>query len=372
MIPILASLQFINIQSHKDTLIHLVPGLNVIKGTSHKGKSAMMRGIRWWLKNDPLSPHTKIKNWDATDDDEMSVIGEFSDGSYVIRTHSPDFNGYLVGDSEGNEEPYEALRGEVPEEVRKALWMEDVNFRGQGDGYFMFDKGSYSPGEVARLFNKCVGLDIIDKVLSNINSMDRAAGDSLKANKKSLEKEKAEAKRIGFVRELESRMTFLERKVNRCQTLSENIALLKSVIGEVTVLEREKEEAQKKISFKQSLNIVKIKVEKFEKVRQQHEELNRVYRSILITEKTIEDLKDWLTVKPKAEALKAKVKKLEETSENYRKINSAYTSILQHEKVCSSLSLHLEQLKNKRTALTKKLYYCQYCGAHKRYWKNSD
>ena len=45
------SVEFQNFQSHKKTILEFVPGVNIIVGLSDAGKSAVMRAIKWCLKN---------------------------------------------------------------------------------------------------------------------------------------------------------------------------------------------------------------------------------------------------------------------------------------------------------------------------------
>lgn len=369
MIPILSSLQFINIQSHADTLLSLAPGLNVIMGTSHMGKSAMVRGVKWWMFNEPLAPQDKIKNWFAKDSDEMAVIGEFSDGSYVIRTHSKSFNGYIVGDGEGNEEPYEALRGEVPEEVRKALQMDKVNFQGQGDGYFMFDSTS---GEVARMFNESAGLNIITIVNHNMNVISRKTEDDLRTNKASLKKEKDAADKLSFVRTLDSKIKLLSRKVNRHENLSSSISSLESTVNRIEKLEETIRVAKIKTSYKSRILLLKTKVLEYKQIDQKYTSTNSLFNSIMERQRTIRDDKEWLKVKDKARALRIKISELAEKTENFDKVNTTYNSILRLDKSCSTLSLHIKTLKERRQQLQLQLDYCPKCGAHKKYWEKEE
>ena len=47
------SLHIKNLQSHKDSHLDFCEGVNVIVGPSDSGKSAILRALRWIVKNRP-------------------------------------------------------------------------------------------------------------------------------------------------------------------------------------------------------------------------------------------------------------------------------------------------------------------------------
>ena len=47
------SLELFNFQSHAHTLIEFSDGVNIISGTSDSGKSAILRALRWVIRNEP-------------------------------------------------------------------------------------------------------------------------------------------------------------------------------------------------------------------------------------------------------------------------------------------------------------------------------
>jgi exonuclease SbcC len=151
-----------NFQSHARSRLELHPGVNVVTGSSDSGKSALVRALVWLVKNRPQG--FAFKSTFARRRDATLVRVEFADGTWVERERSGDENCYLM--SGGAE--LEALRADVPDEVNKALTLEDYNVQGQHDGYFLLQS---SAGEVARMLNEVVGLDVIDTTLKRVNSI---------------------------------------------------------------------------------------------------------------------------------------------------------------------------------------------------------
>ena len=69
-----------NFQSHKYSVIELNEELNVIVGPSDSGKSAIIRGLKWALYNEPAGDYF-IREGER----EASVTVEFSDNIKVKR-----------------------------------------------------------------------------------------------------------------------------------------------------------------------------------------------------------------------------------------------------------------------------------------------
>lgn len=156
-------IELLNFQSHKHSYLEFHPRLNIIRGTSHHGKSSIIRAIQWAITNTPLG--AKFRNWHVSGKDGVEAHLSF-DGGAVSRIHRTGFNGYIVREEDvsggtAEEMEFEALRGDVPHEVRQVSFMDESNIWGQDDGYFLIKD---TPGNVARKLNERAGLEDIDSV----------------------------------------------------------------------------------------------------------------------------------------------------------------------------------------------------------------
>jgi exonuclease SbcC len=190
-----------NFQSHKGTNIVLSPGVNVFKGRSHAGKSVIIRAIRWALLNQPRGTnfvsHFKKKK------DTTSVGIEFSDGGHVVRQR----RGTTVNGYESSVGDFEAMRSDVPDEIKTVTQMNAINVQMQGDPYFMLNM---TPGKVAKELNKLVGLDIIDKTIGRLNKLQNEATAKVNVLEDMVENEKEELEDLSFVDDLEVRVKEIE------------------------------------------------------------------------------------------------------------------------------------------------------------------
>ena len=158
-----------NFQSHKYTEIELDPSLNVIVGPSDQGKSAIIRGIKWALFNEPSGDF-----FIREEEKECSVSIIFNDNTKIKRYRSNNKNAYYLYDQDGNEEIFEGFGTTVPQEIidktaiRKipldGSQTKDINIGEQLEGPFLLsEKNSSRANAIGRL----VGVHIIDDALKD-------------------------------------------------------------------------------------------------------------------------------------------------------------------------------------------------------------
>lgn len=172
----ISTVEIINFESHKHTIIDFHEGFNCISGKSGHGKSSIRRAIGWVVDNRPIG--IGKMSWWIQNGKKLtgtaSVTITMSNGNVVKRERSPVENVYYV-----NGVKLEAVGSDVPEEVTKALGFSDFNIQKQFDPQFLIAR---SPGEVAQYLNKIVNLDDIDYYQSAIKSKKSDCTKAIKAN----------------------------------------------------------------------------------------------------------------------------------------------------------------------------------------------
>jgi exonuclease SbcC len=101
-----------NFQSHEYTEIDLSPGLTVIIGESDRGKSAVIRALRWLFLNEP-----KGSDFIRAGASGCRVTAVFDDGTEVTRERGRNKNCYAVVCPDGRREVYEGFGADIPAEV---------------------------------------------------------------------------------------------------------------------------------------------------------------------------------------------------------------------------------------------------------------
>lgn len=219
------SLTIKNIQSHKDSRLEFSPGINALVGTSNNGKSAILRSLYWAVNNRPLGTEILLSNWaydsKGKQKDEMSVTVE-KENSTLTRRKTKTENEYIV-----NGEVLEAVKTDVPEQVKSFFALSETNMQKQQDAPFLL---SLSSGKIAEYFNRIVRLDIIDSVLSNAESSRRKMKNQLETseeNEKKFEKELESYSWIDDAGKLIERYKVADSKIN--EIYSEKFRLEESV-----------------------------------------------------------------------------------------------------------------------------------------------
>lgn len=311
------TIEISNFQSHKNTILELSDGVNVIKGRSHSGKSSIVRALEWAILNrlrgDYFSSHFAGKK------EETSVGIEFSDGEYIIRRRSSGVNGYDL--SEGSN--IEAIRSDLPEEVSSITQMSDVNIQCQDELYYMLKE---TPGYVAKELNKLVGLDIIDTTLTKLNKLENENKVKLGLLQTDSKKAKESLKELDYVRDLEKKVVELE-----------------SLWEEYQALDRRKNK------------------------------IEDLYRSYKKLNETIEADQEWLSIKEPANEILQLLEEYSKKLSSYNRLKSAYASMRETEIVRSRSDGRVKAAVKKRdTILNSKEYknmFCKYCGAHSDHWR---
>lgn len=217
-----------NFQSHKQSVLELVPGTNVIIGATDAGKSAIFRAINWVLFNRPLGDDFRSE-WGGS----TRVVLHLDDGTVVERLRTSSRNAYLL-----NGEVFEAFGQSPPEPVLNALRIDSFNVQSQMDPPFLL---SASPGEAARLLNRAAAIDEIDRTISNLRKSQSEVSKRIEHNKHVLESYQEQLKQYDDLPEL-------ERKAKRAQVLERKLQEKGDLLRDVQKLIRRAREIEDLLS----------------------------------------------------------------------------------------------------------------------------
>lgn len=214
-----------NFQSHKDTHIEFHSGVNAIVGLSDSGKTAILRALNWVVNNKP-SGDAFTSHWGG----DCVVTIELWDGTTVSRGRTKTDNYYSL-----NGEMYRAFGQDVPEPVRKAFNMNEINIQAQMDAPFLLSSG---PGGVAQILNRVANLDVIDKAISSIRKQKLRADGDLKAEEARVEQLHADFEKFGYLAELEEAISALESLDRQAGGVRIRTAGLQAIVGQVSQAEQ--------------------------------------------------------------------------------------------------------------------------------------
>jgi len=222
-----------NFQSHKYTEIEFDKHLNVIVGPSDQGKTAIIRGIKWALFNEPTGDYFVREG-----ESECSVTVVFSNNVKLKRYRNRGKNYYYIYDSDGNETILEGFGKNLPEEVvrltsiNKILLDSNVsnliNIGEQLEGPFLL---SQTASTKANAIGRLVGVHIIDDALSDTLKDIKNLKSRKRNHEEDLEKLNAELKEYDYLEDL----------ILKANRLREIKAIINDKQKKITVLTEKKQ-----------------------------------------------------------------------------------------------------------------------------------
>lgn len=176
----LKKLELTNFKTHKHTVIDFCDKINIIIGSNDKGKSNVLRAIKWLCYN-------QGKNVIKYGEKKCSVKAELSNGAIIEKIKSASINAYIIHkplDINGKIREFNSINKTIPEEVLgllqlKPIEIEDrkilLNMGTQQKSFLIGERDTFR----SKLFNKLTGSDVSDKIFKSLNQ------DTLRISKES-------------------------------------------------------------------------------------------------------------------------------------------------------------------------------------------
>jgi AAA15 family ATPase/GTPase len=357
-----------NFQSHRYTVLDLHPGVNVIRGRSHSGKSCITRALRWCLLNEPQG--FRFKPWTALNKDLSRVSVEFTEGGFVTRQRSSTKNEYIV-----NGEYLEAMRSEVPQEVTDVTHLSAINLQTQADQFYLL-RGS--PGAAARELNERVGLTIIDEKLSKAASIIKGAFAALRLaseEKLKIEEELLQYKNLdnhlAIIADIEDGIEYVFSKAAKKDAIQH-------LLKQINDTEQEMAQLVPWFQIKDRVKGLRVQIENHKLVSYKIQDIRGLIQKVKDIEKEQEELGVFVklsaTVKPLLQKAVKHRATSKETATLVRSISECCKSIETIERRKLVLLVEIDNHKAKRDELLKKHKqdFCSKCGSHRSYWRGRE
>ena len=195
-----------NFQAHKSASYTLSP-VTTFVGRSDKGKSAILRALRWAVTNAPRGDgfiregETKCK------------VGVKVDDHTVLRTRTASKNAYSLDGEE-----LKAFGASTPDVVDEVFMISPASFQGQFDGPFWI---SLSGGQLADKLNEISDLQLVTKMVSSAGKKVKENKAELKAYESIVENAKTEVAFHEWAIEAKKDLENLEALNNQIKTKQE-------------------------------------------------------------------------------------------------------------------------------------------------------
>lgn len=164
-------------QAHEAIGIDFSPTITTIVGATDKGKSSIIRALRWICLND-FSGDEFIREG-AKQAGVMLLVRHDKANHEIARTRGGATNTYFL-----NGEDFRSFASSVPDPIANLLSLSEINFQAQHDSPFWF---CLSAPEVSRRLNAVIDLSVIDTTLANIWTEVRRASERVTFRKEELQ-----------------------------------------------------------------------------------------------------------------------------------------------------------------------------------------
>jgi len=185
-----------NFQSHKFSELEFDNGVNVIVGLSDSGKTALLRAFEWVRKNQPLG-----FGFLKTGEKRCQVSVELENREVIIRQRDGKENKYLIVYNDNTYNSFEAMRGDVPEEIENMINLSDINIQTQLEPHFLVLGSS---GNIAKTIDEVIRLDEANNLISKINQEIRKVDSEISGVEKAINDNEERLSEFDYLNEFEN------------------------------------------------------------------------------------------------------------------------------------------------------------------------
>lgn len=345
-------LEIENFQAHRHSLIEFNKGVNVITGTSDAGKSAILRALRWVIYNRPNGD--SFKNWNAKKGDSVAVTVEFSDGQVVTKERSKTNVYHLVNQNK----TLEAVKSDIPDELQAITKMVDYNFQTQHQPYFLLQE---TPGEIAKHFNRLIGLDVIDRVFKNINS---SIADSSKEVARLVNENKEinrELSNLEYLDDYERQINKIEAEVESYEKNRHRAEQTGIIIDQIDSIDDKIKSAKEILKAEKDLEEIQALLQEYEATKKKANLLDKLIYDLEAIEEEIESSKEILIMSKPVAELQDLLKSFRENDNKAESLDELITSIVAVENSITSNKVDFDEALGEYIALLEKNKECPTC-----------
>lgn len=338
-----------NFQCHKNLEVDLIKGINCIAGESDSGKSAFIRAVRWCIEDKPKG--FNFKSWKVKPKESTEVKIEFDNG-ILIRKKNKEENSYYV-----NDKKFEALRGQIPDEVKQLHNLDYYNIQGQYDSVFLLQDSS---GEVARKLNEIIGIDLIDSTLKNVNSAISKAKEESERNTKKIVELENEIKEFENLDDIAELINSIENNEDHLKILNKKKENINTVINETQSIQNE-------LNLLPDLNKCENDIERINNLILQYQTYTLKFqciKEISILENKIQKIEILLQNESKINAIFDNIHGIDKFEKEKNELQKLYKIIFDLEYKQIIQNTNICNIQEKINEITKEGGYCPTCNSY--------
>lgn len=341
-----------NFRKHKDLELNFTPGLNCITGMSDQGKSAIIGALRWCWKNKPDG--FGFKTWKTKKSDPTYVISEF-DNCTIHKERNDSEHFYKIN---GREDKYEAMRGNVPEEVINLVNIASYCFKTQHEPFFLLWD---SPGEVSKKLNEAAGLTIVDDILNLSKSKEKEAIKEVEKLGKDIEEIEKELGQLFYIVAARKMIENLSGLQDDNERLDKLISQVESLVSDIQKIDSEMNKINNIVKLERRINKITEELENIIDIENDIESLTQLILQVNLGDEQMNQFEKLLMQEVRIENLLDYCLAIEECKKNIDEIASCISSCIKYEKEIKECGEKVLMLELEYEKKLKELGICPMC-----------
>lgn len=277
----LTEIRLENFQDHKDSVVSLTNGINLIVGSSDAGKSAILRAVNFVFHNN-LKGDSFIRHGTT----ECKVTLKFSDGVEVTRIKGNDVNSYHLKDIEGNNHSFPKVGTSVPDEIKKQLGeppLDDkkrpIAYADQMANLFLVD---LSPADLPRTLSELTGIQNLQSAAETLSKNARSYDRVIKDKNEKIEKLNTELDKYAYVDKDYERIESIEVKLENINNEITKTNRARNFIIDNNKIAQEAKSLKKKIDLNSKMSKLNDKFKNLEQIHLNVATSRRILKSYKI------------------------------------------------------------------------------------------
>jgi len=341
-----------NFQSHKNTTLEFHPGVNTIVGPTDSGKSAIIRALRWLIWNRPTGEAFR-STWGGE-----TQVRITTDQNQFLRIKDKGNVYALSNDPEGVDwTEYVAFGSDVPEDIQKALNIDETNLQLQLDSPFLL---SSSPGEVSAYFNKIAHLDQIDKGVKYAQNKIRTITSQINSDERRVEELSTEIKKYDYIDKFEIEFEIVEQMGQEWQQKITTQNKLESIITNIKNINQRIYQYERTILLEEQVEATLQLYKERETRIQQSEDIYASITNIIYIDHQIETIEKTSKLLPQIDKILSLIAEANEKEEDQENLEKLIHHIAQTEKDVQNTEKEIKSLKSELHKHMPKV--CPLCG----------
>lgn len=233
-----------NFQSHSYTSIELSPKINIFLGKGNRGKSAIIRALKWVFFNEPQGTGF-IKKGETFASCSVTLDNDYT----IIRERSDKINRYVLISPDNKRVEYSNFGREIPSDIKKILKIETLpiengtkltpQIKDQMETVYLIDE---TPSTLHSTLLTISGGQTVDEAIKSLSLDLERLNRREKDLKREIEEKENNLKNYEGVDEKKSEILKIKDEIDILKKLEDRKNKLEKIIGNYNELKKQSEE----------------------------------------------------------------------------------------------------------------------------------